>query len=258
MGDRIPVDFWKEARRRIQAVKKDAVLINEGIGYDNMVIAFDSCYCFEWHELLRQVYCGGEPATKLRESHNKLVEKLPGGSKLLRDMDNHDTVTDWKGRTETIIGNKGMEQIEVVNYLMDGIPMVYCGNELACEAHLNMFANRFYMGEYEVTDRSKKDTEERLRRPEIIKTLNKMKLENDLLEQGTTVWIDTTEPESVMAFKRVLNGKEIIFAGNTKNTRVTVDIKGISENKKCTLCNGEHKQEGTEIVLAPYEYVVFE
>ena len=258
VGDMIPVDFWKEARRRIQTVKKDAVLINEGTGFENMVTAFDSCYCFDWHSYIRLVYCGTESATKIREFHEDLAEKMPRGAKLLRDIDNHDTVTDWEGRTETIAGNKGMEQIEVVNYLIDGIPMVYTGNELACEAHLNMFANRFYMGEYEVTDRSKKNTEASLRRQEIIKTLNKMKSQSELLELGKTEWIDTSEPDSVVAFKRVLDGREIIFVGNAKNTEVAVEIKDLPNNKKCTLCNGEHKTDGNVLHLSPYEYVVFE
>ncbi len=258
VGDRIPVDFWKEARRRIQTIKKDAVLINEGIGFENMVTVFDSCYCFEWHEILRRVYCGTESAAKIREFHEDLAGKMPRGAKLLRDMDNHDTVTDWVGRTETIAGNNGMEQIEVVNYLIDGIPMVYTGNELACEAKLNMFANRFYMGNFEVTDRNDKNSEASLRRQKIIKTLNKMKSESSLLELGKTVWLETSGKDSVIAFKRVLNDEEIIFIGNTKNTGIAVDVKDVAVNKKCTLCNGEHITEGTVLHLGPYEYVVFE
>lgn len=258
VGDAIPKDFWKEARRRIRAVKKDAVLINEGIGYENMVDTFDSCYCFEWHEILRRVYCGEEAATAIREFHEGLAEKMPQGSKLLRDMDNHDTVTDWNGRTELIAGNKGMEQIEVVNYLIDGIPMVYSGNELACKAKLNMFANRFFMGDYEVTDRENKNSEESLRRQSIIKILNGMKAESELLCNGKTVWLESSAPESVMAFKRVSDAQELVFIGNTKNSEVAVEIKGIADNKKCILHNGECKINGSTLVLSPYEYVVFE
>ncbi len=67
VGDSIPIDFWKEARRIIQTVKKDAVLINEGNGYENMAVAFDSSYCWEWHSILRRVYCGDETASKIRD-----------------------------------------------------------------------------------------------------------------------------------------------------------------------------------------------
>ena len=138
VGDMIPIDFWNEAKRRILRVKPDAVLINEGSRYHYMETAFDACYCFDWHECVRKIFCGTDSASKIKELYENL--DLPKGGKLLRDIDNHDTVTDWLGRTETVCGHNGMEQIEVINYLIDGIPMVYAGNELACEAHLNMFA----------------------------------------------------------------------------------------------------------------------
>lgn len=258
VGDSVPVDFWKEARRRIQAIKRDAVLINEGYIYENMTIAFDSNYCFEWHDKIRDTYCNSQPSSLIRELHETLVEQIPYGSKLLRDMDNHDTVTDWDGRTENIVGNNGMEQIEVLNYLIDGIPMVYSGNELACGAKLSMFANRFYMGDYEVTDRENKNSDASLRRQEIMKTLNKMKSESDLLCFGETIWINNSAPNSVLSFKRVLDGHEMIFLGNTKNCNASVDITDMLNNKKCILYNGEHKIEDNTLNLSPYEYAVFE
>lgn len=258
VGDAIPIDFWKEARRRIQNVKKDAVLINEGSIYEKMAIAFDTSYCFEWHEILRRVYCNAESAAQIRDYYENIAPQIPCGSKILRDIDNHDTVTDWEGRTETVAGNNGMEQIEVLNYLVDGIPMVYAGNELACNAKLSMFANRFYMGNYEVTDRENKNIEASVRRQKIMKTLNKMKSESDLLCYGETVWLNTSASDSVIAFKRVLDEHEIIFWGNTKNCTVSVDITDMLNNKKCILYNGEHKIEDNILNLSPYEYAVFE
>lgn len=257
VGDKVPIDFWKEARRRIQTIKKDAILINEGTAYENMAIAFDSSYCWAWHDILRNVYCENESAVKIRELHEELELNMPFNSKLLRDIDNHDTVTDWDGRTEIVSTNKGMEQIEVLNYLIDGIPMVYSGNELACTAKLSMFANRFYMGNYDVTDRANKNSDASVRRQLVMKTLNGMKWESDLLCCGKTVWIDTSAPDSVIAFKRILNEDEILFFGNTKNSKVIIDIKDIADNKKCILYNGEHKIEYDMLHLSPYEYVVF-
>lgn len=258
VGDKIPIDFWKEARRRIQAIKKDAILINEGSVYENMVIAFDASYCFAWHDMLRNVYCENRSAAKIRELHEELESKIPFHSKLLRDIDNHDTVTDWEVRTEIVATNKGMEQIEVLNYLIDGIPMVYSGNELACTAQLSMFANRFYMGSYEVTDRENKNSEESMRRQKIIKILNAMKSKSNLLCYGKTVWLDTSAPDSVIAFKRILDEDEILFFGNTQNSNIVIDIKCMANDKKCILYNGKHKIKDNMLHLNSYEYVVFE
>lgn len=257
VGDAVPVDFWREARTRMRRVKPDAILINEGFIYENMTIAFDSCYCFEWHELLRKIYCAEESASSLKEFSLELTQKAPFGAKLLRDIDNHDTASDWNGRTETVAEHDGMEQIEVLNYLIDGIPMVYAGNEIACEANHNMFANRFYKGGYEVTDRSKKSTKAALRRQEIIKMLNCLKSKSELLDFGNTVWLDTSSPDNVIAFKRVLQDKEIIFIGNAKSTACKIDISTVGNCENAILFNGEHKIKNGELLLSPREYVVF-
>lgn len=257
VGDAIPIDFWKEARRRIRTIKEDAVLINEGKDYEKMTIAFDSTYCYEWHNVVREVYCEKGSASKIQSVYEDDCKLLPQGSVLLRDIDNHDTVTDWNGRTEVVAGHDGMEQIEVLNFLIDGIPMVYSGNELACTAKLNMFANRFYKGEYEVTDRTDKNSDKSIRRQEIIKALNHMKSESDLLCLGKTVWINTSCPDSVIAFKRILNDEEILFIGNTKNEAVAVEVSESLNNKNCILCNGEHTTKENVLHLKPYEYVVF-
>jgi len=254
VGDHVPIDFWNEAKKRITRIKPDAVLINEGKNYHYMKTAFDACYCFAWHKDVRNVFCGDAPASVIRAGYEAL--DLPMGAKLLRDIDNHDTVTDWDGRTETLCGHNGMEQIEVINYLMDGIPMVYAGNELACEANISMFANRFYPGEFSVTDRNDKDSAASKRRQQVIQFLNRMKAESHVLYAGKTVWVETSMPEAVLSFKRVFGDEEIWFIGNTKNAAVDVDIE-IPKNKKCILTNRQNHQENGKLRLAPYEYAVY-
>lgn len=254
VGDMIPIDFWNEAKKRITRVKSDAVLINEGRKYYYMETAFDACYCFAWHECVRKVFCGTDSASKIKELYENL--DLPKGGKLLRDIDNHDTVTDWLGRTETVCGHNGMEQIEVINYLIDGIPMVYAGNELACEAELSMFANRFFPGRYEVTKRNDKYSDASKRRQEVIRILNKLKAEQDILYLGKTVWTETSMPNEVICFKRVLDGEEIMFIGNAKSFAVDIDIT-IPEERKCVLTNRKNLQSSGKLCLGPYEYAVF-
>jgi glycosidase len=130
VGDAVPLSFWEEGKRRICAVKPDAILINEGSRGEYLLTAFDSMYCFDWHSSVYNVFTDELPATDMQETWEKVAEGLPEGAVVLRDIDNHDTVTDWPARTETAAGHEGMEQIEVMNFIMDGIPMVYCGNEL--------------------------------------------------------------------------------------------------------------------------------
>ena len=170
---------------------------------------------------------------------------------MLRDMDNHDTVTDWPERIENMITHDGMEQILAINYLIDGIPMVYAGNEIACSAHISMFANRFHMGSFEVTDRSLKSTPDSIRRQETVKKLNELKGESDILRFGKTVWIDDFDNEKIIAFKRSFNNSEIVFIGNAKNGTVCVDK--LPEN----ILLGNYTISDNKLMLGCYQYIVY-
>ncbi len=254
VGDGVPMDFWAEARRRIQAIKPDAILINEGSKPESTRLAFDSMYCFGWHEMAYSVYAKKEkPASGLRAFWEELHAKLPGGHLLLRDIDNHDTVTDWPMRTELAIGHDGMEQLEVMTYLIDGIPMIYCGNELGDTTELSMFANRFFPGRFKPTDRSIAGEEYSLRRQGIIRTMNAMKRESDVLRYGQTRWLDHDQSEKAVAFRREYEGKSLTFVGNATDAECQVKVNAISGS--LLMENGACIEDDT-VNLKPYGYIV--
>ena len=258
VGDGVPTDFWVEARRRMKAVKPNSVLINEGSNWNNLLKGFDSSYCFDWHVNLYKAFSGEISAAECRSFLERLANEIPSGAKLIFDIDNHDTVTDWPKRTEKVAGHNGMEQIEVINYLLDGIPMVYCGNELADEAYHSLFANRFHMGRFETTDRRGLETlDYSLRRQEIMKGLNALKLESDILCYGSTVWVDNSAPEKVLSFSREYNGKKITFIGNISREKAA---SGFNEEfgGRVLFSNGAEKISDGTIELEPRGYVVLE
>lgn len=258
VGDAVPLWFWEEGRRRIQTIKSDAVLINEGFRFESMQTAFDSTYGVQWHEDLKKVFCDGESAHILRESWMKTYEEAPEYAQILRDMENHDTVNDWSGRVEKVAGHDGMEQIQVINYLIDGIPMVYCGNELACEAEISFFTNRFYPGNSEPSNREAKMTEAAQRRQQVMKQLNQLKRDSDTLRYGTTMWLETSSTDTVLSFQRVYDGNKILFIGNTRNAACTLETDISAADGKVLLKNGVTEAKEKQIALQPYGYLVIE
>ena len=258
VGDGVPTDFWVEARRRMKAGKPDSVLINEGSNWNNLLKGFDSSYCFDWHVNLYKAFSGEISAAECRSFLERLANEIPSGAKLIFDIDNHDTVTDWPKRTEKVAGHNGMEQIEVINYLLDGIPMVYCGNELADEAYHSLFANRFHMGRFETTDRRSLETlDYSLRRQEIMKVLNALKLESDILCYGSTVWVDNSAPEKVLSFSREYNGKKITFIGNISREKAASGFNA-EPGGRVLFTNGAEKISDGTIELEPRGYIVLE
>ena len=116
-----------------------------------------------------------------------------------------------------------------------------------------MFANRFYPGDYEVTDRSLKSTPEGIKRSEMIKSLNKLKKESDILRYGETVWINSYDEECIISFKRCLDGKEIVFIGNTKNRSYEINFDSVPQN--ILFSNSIFRDN--KLLLGPYQYIVY-
>ena len=255
VGDEVPLDFWRESMRRIRAINPDSVMINEGESADHLTV-FDANYGFSWHESIYELLNQNIPASEVIARHQSKADKYRNKTcgveegLVLRDMDNHDTVTDWPYRIEEHFGHECMELILALNYTIDGIPMVYCGNEIADTAKLNMFANRFYMGDFETTDRNA--TGEAVeRRKVLIRTLNALKLENRALQEGKTVWLNTCL-KSVLAFRRVVDNECILFVGNFSDMDVEIDIDLDGE----TILENSASSNNGKLNLEKYGYVV--
>lgn len=259
VGDQVPLDFWQEGIRRIRAIKPDALMINEGVDPRYLTECFDANYAFPWHEAVYAVLTGAQPANYIRQTHLEAAAQLPEGGILLRDLDNHDTVTDWPIRAEVVAGHEGMELAIVMNYIIDGVPMLYCGNELADTAKLSMFANRFHMGRFETTDRTRKEGVGSIRRQELIKQLNKLRAESDVLALGQMQWLPNSCEDKVISFARCCAGECVVFVGNISATKCEVCV----EMPDCS--GGEILLESTvtathltenRINMPPYTYKV--
>lgn len=255
VGDGVPEDFWQEGRRRIKAIKPDAILINEGTKYEWLASAFDSCYSFSWHEKIYQCISGTNTAADLIAEEKKQLERVPAGGYLLRDMDNHDTVTDWPERAEIRAGHDGMEAIMVLNYCMVGIPMVYCGNELADATYMSMFANRFHMGKFFATDRpALAETPEGKRRMEVVTALNKLLAEHDGLHGSSIEWIESCRHENVVAFRRKGENRSAVLYCNLSPEEVEIKTDVTGE----VLLSNRAEAEGDTLHLGIYGYLLLE
>ena len=136
--------------------------------------------------------------------------------------------------------------------------MVYCGNELADSANHSMFANRFHMGKYEVTDRrGLEKLDYSIRRQEIMKRLNALKLESDILCYGSTVWVDNSAPEKVFSFSREYGGKKIVFIGNIRCEKAAFRFN-TEPGGRALFTNGAEKISDGTIELEPRGYIVLE
>ena len=259
VGDWVPADFWAEGRRRILAVKPDAIMLNEGFDNNHLTKAFDINYTQGWHDSVHDAVIKGAPVSEIRRWYEAAFVGAPSDALFMRDVDNHDTVTDWKKRTEVEAGHDGMELIQVLNYLIDGVPIVYCGNELADTADISMFHSRFYPGKYTATDRDGiKNTPESLKRQALMKKLNALRAECDAISKGSTVWNEADDSNGVISFTRSFGNESIIFVANLSSSPCTAELSlgDISDYKALLISDNAPKVTANVFDLPAKGYIV--
>lgn len=107
VADAVPLDFWEEGRRRIEAIKPDVIMLAESGQKNEQNTAFDLNYFFAWG-CLSDVFRGDEPASKIVEIWQEYMNTLLPGARVIHATENHDIVNEsGENRIEKIIGRKG-------------------------------------------------------------------------------------------------------------------------------------------------------
>ena len=145
----------------------------------------------------------------------------------------------------------------VINYTMDGIPMIFCGNEFADDSYLSMFSSPKH-GRLEIGWENL-NTEQGKRRMALLKKLSSLRMGNEALWNGQTKWLDTSAPESVIAFMRTCGKQNIAVFVNTKNAKVSFETSLNTQGAKTMLSSGaaiESKDGKTLAKLEPFGYAI--
>lgn len=256
----VPADLWAEGYSRIRAIKKDVIMIAESRRHDAQVDAYDASYSFEWQSTVRFVFEGKKPASAIAERWKIDNSAFAKGSRLLRYMDNHDTASDSGTlRFEKRFTNSGMDAVLVLNFTIDGIPLIYMGNEIADSSHLNMFSTNskgrcFVAWENALTDVG-------IGRYNLVRKLANLHRSNPAIYKGETKWLENSNPNSVLTFTRDSGENRILVVINTSAGEVRADFP--SETKVGALILGRGATcdfEGgkASFKLSPYAYGVYE
>lgn len=253
----VPADFWAEGYRRIKAINPDVIMVAEGERADAQVDAYDLNYSFNWQKAIADVFDAKKPASELPNLWEKQLRHFVKGARIMRALDNHDTASDsFDARYEKRWGNEGFDAVLVLNFTMDGIPMIYNGNEISDTSNLCMFSNRFY-GKYAV-DWSNALTDSGKKRMSLIRTLCAMRHGNPALYSGDTNWLATDNPEKILAYTRNSEKQNIFVAINVSNKEASFKNPLAKPVSKEILNRGATFLNNGEISLIPYGYVVFQ
>lgn len=215
VAERVPLDFWAEGKKRICAIKPDAILLDEGYGPEFQHV-FDMYYNIHWCYPLRDVFREHLSAAEFVASAQAETELMPDCAVPICFIDNHDTVKNRlrEGRFEAVVGHDRMEAALVIIYTSYGIPFIYNGNEICDEQEHTLYANRFVEPNLRI-NWSSALTLPAARRMHMLRTLAQLRRNNAVLTEGSTHYLTVGDPDRIIAYTREKDGRTVTVIVNT-------------------------------------------
>jgi glycosidase len=133
----LPTPFWNEITKRVRAVKPDTFFLAEAELPQQQIAAFNVSYGFDLHHAMNQVAQGKKSASGLDEAYAKIRTHFPRGGALMVFTSSHDE-NSWAG-TEFDRMGAGYAPFAVLTFLLDGMPMIYNGQEIGLDRRLEFF-----------------------------------------------------------------------------------------------------------------------
>lgn len=133
----VPVDFWNEARKQLDALKP-VFMLAEWESRDLHAEAFDMTYAWSWYDAVLKL-CQGQ--TSVVESlfvyYSWNESAFPKGSLRMTFVSNHDKNA-WDGTMFEQFG-AGLEAAIVLSVIGEGVPLIYNGQEAGNDRRLPFF-----------------------------------------------------------------------------------------------------------------------
>ena len=213
VGDGIPLDFWCDAHDMMDGLASGgAVLLCEGFTVCDQYKGFDADY---------GGFPGFSPQT-VRASWTSREAECPRGARFVNHYENHDIATDARPRREAAWGARKVEQVLVWMFTVDGVPMLFQGNEIAdADPRHSMFGKT-------PMDWSQLERDAGQSRHALVRRLAALRREHPAFTAANgidgLVWLDTTAPEQVTAFVRRGKGETVLVVQNWSGESAVCDV----------------------------------
>lgn len=207
----IPMAFWKEAIPKVDAKKDGLFWLAEWEGPELHTV-FDASYAWEYFHLTTAIANGEETLDAITEYMEDEETRYPESAYRMYFTSNHDE-NSWNGTDEELFG-ANFENFAVMSATLDGIPLVYSGQETGLDQRLEFF---------------KKDTIswEGKEYTDFYQTLLTLKKENEALWNGQYggdfELLETTLPD-VYAYRRVKGDHEVVVILNFADEQQQVEF----------------------------------
>lgn len=132
----VPVDFWEEVRRELEAVKP-VFMLAEWESRDLHARAFDATYAWSWYDAVHRIVRGQADVSRLYVYYSWDESAYPPEAMRMAFVSNHDKNA-WEATQFEAFGD-GLEAAIVLSVVGDHIPLIYNGQEAGNPRRLAFF-----------------------------------------------------------------------------------------------------------------------
>ncbi|MFT4524531.1 MAG: glycosidase [Bacteroidia bacterium] len=210
VAEMVPLDFWVDARKRLDAIKP-VFFLAEGEPAE-LHEAFDMTYAWSFHHLMNEVSRGEKGASDVAAYWSDHQTKYAEDDYRMQFITNHDE-NSWNGTAIERMG-ENRKGFAVLTYTVPGMPLIYSGMEADMDKRLEFF-------EKDVIDWKDLPLNEFYRKLNLLKT-NHAALANGAAG-GSLEFVDTGN-EKVLAYFRSKGDKHVLTVINFSDQKVEIDI----------------------------------
>ncbi|MGM0547077.1 MAG: alpha-amylase family glycosyl hydrolase [Bacteroidota bacterium] len=247
-GHDIPLEFWKKAVPEVNKSKEDFFWLAEWNTPD-MHPWFDATYTWEFFHLITAVAAGDTTASEITKHMAQEQERFPDHAYRLYFTSNHDE-NSWKGTDEELYGDN-VENFAVLTATIDGMPLVYNGQEDALDKRLEFFEeDPIEWGDFEYE--------------ELYRTLFELKDRNKALWNGQYggefVAVPVKSSGEAYAYKRVKDDDEVFVVINFDDSEQKIAFPDLEGETEYTDVFGEDAVtiDSDGVTLDAHSYLVLE
>jgi glycosidase len=241
-ADGVPFDFWQQVISTLNTIpNRNLIFLAEGNRTDHFTAGFQINFAWDFYAKTKSVF-NGENASNLVATSTTEYSQIPSGKHKLRFTTNHDESA-WDATPMVLFnGKKGAIAASIPTIFMNGVPLIYSGQEVGRQNNVSFFSNtpidwttnpemlleyKNIMNFYKTSDASKKG----------------------ILEDYST--------NDVFCFKKTFGNEQILIIDNSRNNSDTYSIPTSLHNTNWTnALTNSTLTLGTSINMNAYDYLI--
>jgi glycosidase len=244
----VPIDFWEAARDSLEKVKPDVFMLAEWEDPEHHRKAFDMSYAWEFLHVMNGIAKGEKDLTAIDDYMAKQDTLFPEKAYRMYFTTNHDE-NSWNGTVMERYGEEGHKTYAVLAYTIDGMPLLYSGQEAGMDYALKFFEkDTVEWGDYALQDFYTKLLQ---------LNVNHKSLWNGEYG-GDFERLRTGADDRVYAFERRKGDDRVVVVLNFSDQSVEVAFEALPEGPSQSLFGGpsyKSLKEGVE--LKPFAYHLY-